>query len=208
MGKANKRYEQLRHDIRRPILPPAEVFLPVEQLFAALKAFPQMQRQSAAAPEKAYAANLPIHIPPHFPVDYQSSQPLHLLADWLAQQEDKPKLRLLFCAETAGRREILENLLGGLALYPKYYTSWEDALHDSAPIGLVIAPLEQGLYLQEPPLLVITEAQLFGQQVMQRRLRRRRELDPETLVRDLTELKIGAPVVHIEHGVGVTLDLK
>ena len=73
---------------------------------------------------------------------------------------------------------------------------------DEAKIGMVAAPLEQGFYLTEPALAVITEAQLFGQQVMQRRLRKRREQDADAIIRDLSELKIGAPVVHVDYGVG------
>ena len=51
-------------------------------------------------------------------------------------------------------------------------------------------------------LTVIAEAQLFGEQVMQRRLRKQSLQDPEAIIRDLTELNIGSPVVHIDHGVG------
>ena len=63
-------------------------------------------------------------------------------------------------------------------------------------------PIENGLILNESNIAIITEAQLFGERAMQRRLRRRQRLDVDSIVRNLTELRIGTPVVHEEHGVG------
>ncbi len=57
-------------------------------------------------------------------------------------------------------------------------------------------------------LALICESQLFGEQVQQRRLRKGSRQDPALMIRNLTELKIGAPVVHIDHGVGRYLGLE
>ena len=72
---------------------------------------------------------------------------------------------------------------------------------------MTVAPLQQGAILAYPGVAVICESQLFGERVEQRRLRRRRQLDTDAIVRNLTELTIGAPVVHEEHGVGRYLGL-
>ena len=61
---------------------------------------------------------------------------------------------------------------------------------------------EQGLILRRPDIAVLAEAQLFAGRAEQRRLRRQKSQDPETVIRNLTELSLGAPVVHEEHGVG------
>ncbi|MBV9576020.1 MAG: transcription-repair coupling factor, partial [Gammaproteobacteria bacterium] len=63
-------------------------------------------------------------------------------------------------------------------------------------------PLEEGFSLAEPPLTVLTETQLYGKRVMQRRLRKKTPQDTEGLIRNLTELQINDPVVHIDHGIG------
>ncbi len=67
--------------------------------------------------------------------------------------------------------------------------------------------MDQGLWLEKPPIVIISESQLFGEQVMQRRLRKGPRQDADYIIRNLTELSIGSPVVHIEHGVGRYLGL-
>ncbi|HVV68389.1 MAG TPA: transcription-repair coupling factor [Gammaproteobacteria bacterium] len=207
--EVTERYEQLGHDQTRPILPPNEVFIPVENVFGAIKTFPQLQLQAATVPEKSYSLNMATQAAPMVALDSQAAEPLHTLTAWLTAYGVIPEThktaansRVLFCAETAGRREVLESLLSNIPIHPQFFASWHEFLTSSASIGMVIAPLEQGMSLSDPQLTLITETQLFGQQVMQRRLRKRRAQEPDEIIRDLTELKIGSPVVHIDHGVG------
>ncbi|MCE5232050.1 MAG: transcription-repair coupling factor [Mizugakiibacter sp.] len=69
--------------------------------------------------------------------------------------------------------------------------------------AITVAPLEQGFALAAPALTVLTERELFGERVRQERRRRRTAArDPEAVIRDLTELALGAPIVHVDHGVG------
>ncbi len=199
-----ERYEQLRHDVQRPILPPAELFLSLEQLFQGRNHFPQLQLQAEPVPDKAYSFNFSTQPPPSLPVNHQAEHPLQALHDFL----QTTSARILFCAETEGRREVLTALLQDLHLPLTFYDSWQAFLADSTTMGLVIGPLDQGMWLAEPSLVVITETQLFGQQVMQRRLRKGRVQDPNSIIRDLTELKPGSAVVHIQHGVGRYLGLQ
>lgn len=200
----NERYEQLRWDVERPILPPNEVFLSTEQLFAEIGNFPQLQFQAEPVTPKNNNHNFATHMPPELFTEHQAAQPLQRLSQWLESHEE----RVLFVAETAGRRDVLENLLSELKLSPKFFPHWQNFLADKVRYGITVAPLDRGIYLTDPPLVIIAESQLFGQQVMQRRLRKRHGQDAEFIVRDLTELKIGAPVVHIDHGVGRYLGLQ
>lgn len=202
--EVTERYEQHRYNPERPLLAPAEIFLPVEELFAAMKAFPQLQLQSEPVSEKSYSINFSAEIPATLLVEHQAKQPLHHLADWLITHNE----RVLFCAETAGRREVLEGLLSDLKIQPTFFPTWQSFLNDKADYGMTIAPIDRGLLSGDPPIALITESQLFGQQVMQRRLRKRREQDVDAIVRDLSELKVGSPVVHIDHGVGRYLGLQ
>jgi transcription-repair coupling factor (superfamily II helicase) len=80
--------------------------------------------------------------------------------------------------------------------------NWSEFIQGQARLGLTVAPLEQGAQLENPRIAMISEGQLFGERVMQRRLRKRKRQDSENIIRNLTELTLGAPVVHEEHGVG------
>ncbi|MDY6992129.1 MAG: transcription-repair coupling factor, partial [Pseudomonadota bacterium] len=99
-------------------------------------------------------------------------------------------------------------------IQPKVVENWSAFLAAQLPLALTVAPIERGILLDAPPLAVISENQLFGERVAQKRLRNRRssQRDSDTIVRNLTELTLGAPVVHEAHGVGryrglVTLDV-
>ncbi|MFW5450252.1 MAG: transcription-repair coupling factor, partial [Methylophagaceae bacterium] len=118
------------------------------------------------------------------------------------------KGRILFAAETAGRRETLLELLRDNDVQPKIYQSWDEFIEDDAVLGITVAPLENGLILTTNNVAVIAETQLFGQQVMQRRRRNRKKRDADAVIRNLAELSIGDAVVHEDHGVGRYLGLQ
>ncbi|HET8731619.1 MAG TPA: transcription-repair coupling factor, partial [Moraxellaceae bacterium] len=103
------------------------------------------------------------------------------------------------------RRESLLELLARASLKPGAVSGWDDFLarKDTTP-AIAVGPLEQGLWLQDPPIAVITESQLLGQRVMQSRRRKAtsQDVSSELVIRNLSELQPGAPVVHIDHGVG------
>ncbi len=110
--------------------------------------------------------------------------------------------RVLFCADSAGRRETLLELLGRIRVTPKIIEHWDDFAASDASPALMVGALDQGLLLDDPKLAVIAESQLFGERVQQQRRRRQAQDASDLVVKNLTELKPGAPVVHIDHGVG------
>ena len=116
----------------------------------------------------------------------------------------------MFSVETEGRRETLLDLLSPLKLKPKQIKSLAQA--EQEKFSLWVSSLEQGFIIEQtPPLAIIGEANLLGERVQQRSRDKRKSVNPDTLVRNLAELKIGQPVVHLDHGVGrygglVTLD--
>ena len=103
---------------------------------------------------------------------------------------------------------MLAEHLRGFGLRPKALDGWRAFLDSDVPLGLTVAPLEQGLLLEGEGLALVTETQLYGERVRQERRRRARERDGEAVVRNLTELHSGAPVVHEAHGVGRFLGLQ
>ncbi len=199
-----ERYEQLRYDVQKPLLEPKNIVLQVNELFGKFKNFEQIVIQNDPVNLKQNALNFATTKPVELIINNKSTQPLGTIQHYLNTHQE----RILFCAETLGRRESLLNLLADINVQPVLIDSWKQFLRSNAKIALCVAALDEGMTLIEPPIVIVTEAQLFGQQVMQRRLRTKSRLDPDKIIRNLAELKIGAPVVHINHGVGRYLGLK
>jgi len=191
-----ERYEQRRYDRERPLLPPMDVFLPVDELFAQLKPYATIRigRFDDDDSSRHYASRTPTALP----VEARAQRPLAVLEDFL----EKFQGRVLFVAETAGRREVLQEMLANHAIRVEVFESWPAFVAAEARLGLTVAPLEQGAVLLDPAIAIVSEPQLFGERVVQRRRRRSSGRDAESVVRDLSELNIGAPVVHEYHGVG------
>ena len=193
----SERYENRRHDRERPVLAPNEIFAPVEELFSALAAFAGVRLHRAAESERSGTVTFATRAPPALPIDARATRPIGLLQDFLAAQSG----RCLIVAETAGRREILLETLAANGLRPVLVESWTAFMTSDCALAITVAALEDGAWIESPSVFVITESQLFGARAAQRR-RRGSGRDPEGLVRDLSELRIGAPVVHEMHGVG------
>jgi transcription-repair coupling factor (superfamily II helicase) len=202
--EVNHRYQQLGHDIQRPILEPKDIVIPVNSLFARMKMLPQISVSEEPSPIRAGATNFNTQSPVQLPINNKLAEPLHEVKQYIA---DTPN-RILFIAETLGRREAISNLLDEIHISPTLVSNWKQFLEGDDKIAMSIASLDIGMTISNPPITVITESQLFGQQVMQRRLRTRAVQDPENIIRNLAELKIGSPVVHISHGVGRYLGLQ
>ncbi|HVE44773.1 MAG TPA: transcription-repair coupling factor [Gammaproteobacteria bacterium] len=189
------RYEQRCNDALRPILPPAELFMSIESFNTAVNQH-DVLKVNFSASEKCY--HFEIGNAPALQIHYKTAKPLADLEKFLHDFAG----RILFCVESLGRREVILDLFKSIDLHPVYFDSWQHFLEAEAQYGIVVSPLEEGFILGSPSLAVITETQLYGQRVMQRRLRKKAYQDPDLLVRDLTELKIDDPIVHIDHGVG------
>jgi transcription-repair coupling factor (superfamily II helicase) len=111
-------------------------------------------------------------------------------------------VKILFCAESAGRREVLTELLKGIDIKPTEVDHWQQFVTGDHSYCITTYPIDQGVYCPAQQICLITEGELFGQQVMQRRRRSKASESPDYVFKNLAELKVGSPVVHIEHGVG------
>lgn len=197
------RYEERRVDPERPLVPPAELFLPVEDCFARLKASPRVVADPSDLAPGVGRERFPTRALPDLAIEGKASEPLAALRRFL---EEFPG-RVLFSAESAGRREVLLELLARLKLRPQEVAGWPEFIASSERLAITIAPLDEGLLLDEPALALVAESPLFGQRVMQRRRRERRSDGGDNVIKNLAELREGAPVVHIDHGVGRYLGL-
>lgn len=195
------RYELCRHDISRPLLAPTQLFIEPDAIQTHLKAYPQIRINPESRKQlhefRTTAATA-------LEINHKSTHPLSALESFIQHNQG----RILFCAESAGRREILLQLFNSIHLSPVSVNSWDEFLNRNDPFNIVIAPLEEGFGLPEANITLIAEAQLYGKRVMQSRLRKKSIQDPDAIIKDLTELKINDPVVHIDHGVGRYLGLQ
>ncbi len=225
-SQIQRRYEERRHDIDKPVLAPDLLYMPANSFNEQLNQYSRVivsARTELASSHNVEEANqgaaeinkmqglvtLSAQEPPQLSVNHQKSEPLADLLAFLELQR-QTATPVLIVAETAGRREILIELFKG-KIDIKAYGSFKDFLaidhsninkHKNLPhVGLTVAPIERGVYVPER-LVVISETQLFGRQVLQTRRRRQSGVSEEFLVKSVTELTQGSPVVHIEHGIG------
>jgi transcription-repair coupling factor (superfamily II helicase) len=187
------RYEQLRHDRTKPILAPEKIYINTTETITAMKRFSQKTMQLSA-----WQA-------PDLLIEHKSPDPLEKLHVFLHASHNQ---RILFCAESAGRREALLTLLHKNNITPAQILDWQNFVAGKQQLAITTAPLEQGAYLDEHNILILPEALLFGQQVLQQRRRKSKTTDVDSVVRNLAELTIGSPVVHVDHGIGRYLGLQ
>jgi len=196
-----ERYEQRRHDIERPLLPPAELYLAPDELVACLERCACIET-SAVKMEPATAAvpwhNFGTDRPPALRLDPRAEQPLRPLKEFLRSFDGC----VLLAADSAGRREVLLEMLREHELEPQRVPDWQEFLAGVAPLAVTLAPDVGGLVLPAARVALIAEEQLFGERARQERRRRRADRDPGAILQELTDLAPGAPVVHEEYGVG------
>ena len=211
------RYEFLKHDLDRPILKPSELFLDVDQFFTAAKPFARLALDKDADKEANKEVNQELKSAPQFlavpdlAVHRRDADPIHRLRALVSQE----KVRILICSDSNGRKESIRQLFeesnsvtgqNGEPPYPLKPEGFEgvaDFIKSDALFGLVTAQLFNGFTWLTENLILVTEAELFTTMARQRRKGKDSESsDPDMLFKDLSELKIGDPVVHSDHGIG------
>jgi transcription-repair coupling factor (superfamily II helicase) len=197
-----QRYEERRHDIERPILAPRELFLTPQELSKAAEPLTSITLDGFKADLELHpddsAVNFPTASPPELRIDPRAAEPLAPLASFLTSFAG----RVLIAADSPGRREVLQEMLRPHATAVTAVPDWASFAVGEMALALTVAPDIGGLQLHTPRVAVLSEAQLFGARVSQERRRRRTAADPQAILRDLTDLNPGSPVVHEEYGVG------
>ena len=196
------RYEQRRHDIERPLLAPDKLFLTTTQIQNYWQDYPRVELQQFKSASEGI--NYPIAALPSLLIHTRQEQPLFLLTNFLKDL----KGRVLFTAESAGRREAFLALLRENQISVQIVDSWQAFLQGTMAMAVTVAPLEEGFWLPDTRLAVIPENVLHGVQIQQQRRRKKTTRDADAIIRNLTDLSEGAPVVHEEHGVGRYLGLQ
>ena len=206
-----QRHAFLAHDSQRPLLRPEELFLGIEAFFIearrygryalreALTALAVSDEIEAAQPvqpvrsRRAHSQALP-----EMAVERRAESPLSRLQLWL----DSNDHRVLILAESAGRRETVAQLMADHGIVLPQVDDWHGFADSGLERALGVGPLSEG-FLTDDGLALITETELFAG-TAKRRGRRKREAvtDLDAIIRDLSELSVGDPVVHAQHGIG------
>lgn len=203
--EVNRRFEEYGVDPRRPLVEPRRGFIPVEELYAAIGKHCVLEFRDSN------------DVPLHFTLDTYTPEPFASEDDF-RNVSGVGKLSLLLKAhestvllsvESAGRREIMLESLAKEGLEAQPVESWGDFLASGAPLGITVTDITRPLFTSPAEPALISEDQLFGQRVAQKRRRKTsEETDTQAIIRDLTELRAGLPVVHLEHGVGRYIGLE
>lgn len=189
------RYRFLNSNRERPILAPEHLFLSSEQFFQSLKNFPRLTFDTNALSER-------ISTPPNVAVLRRHEAPFQHLQQLIDSQD----WQVLLCTDSAGRRETLLQLLQENQLRPSIVVETiNDFLVEPQTFAMAVAPLQKGFTLVDSKIVIITENDLYPEtagQVRRRRRQQEKHSDVDAMVRDLSELQEGDPIVHVQHGIG------
>jgi transcription-repair coupling factor (superfamily II helicase) len=211
------RHAMVRGDLANPVLPPQELFLTEDAFFGAIKPFARIDLATIApAVVGSPAAELEFNnknndllntatspLPP-LHVERRADDPLHRLRVFV----DSYAGRILVLAETLGRRETMLEYFAEYGLKPAQVTDWAQFNASNEHFVLGVAPLSNGFIDTAAQVAIITENELYASQVRQRAVRDAKRASPEGMLRDLSEVKVGDPVVHEQHGIGRYLGLQ
>lgn len=201
--KIQERYHSRSHDKGLPLVPPNYLYLPTNEFFHKIKTY-----SSLVFADKPDLPTIFIGQPnqqlPDLSINHQASNPLVKLLDFI----NNISVPVLLVVESAGRREVLLDLLRP-HLDVEITQDFQEFFNNRKVFGankvaLTVAAIERGLWLDDPEngFCIISEAQIFGRQVIQARRRHQSGVSQAFLVKSVTELHEGGLVVHLEHGIG------
>jgi len=229
---AASRYNLLRGDPQRPLLETKELFLDGEQFFIRAKEFarvdilqkptppnlPLSGEEPGSPPDKGELEGVGVNsknvtpcptspIPP-IAVDRKAEVPTHAFQNFLQIYTG----RVLLLADSLGRREIMSGYLKEYGLLPAVCEDFASFLASKDKFMLGVGPIQIGFALPDEKLAIVTETELYAAQPRSRAARAAKKSNVEGMLRDLSELKPGDPVVHEQHGIAryrglVNLDL-
>ena len=190
------RYETHRMEVLRPLLPPKELFLDLETLRSFWNQYPRIYLQREGTPRKHSVSIGGLELP-NITLDTRRSEPARKARDFIANLS----IPVLVSADTKGRLQHVQDVLERIQIPTAYVESYEEFLKQHVGTFVTLGQFQEGLW--NPEHVILTETQIFGERAETTRQRsRQKAFDPDTIIRNLTELKPGDPVVHIDHGVG------
>ena len=207
---AASRYNLLRGDPQRPLLEPKELFLDTERFFIRAKEFARLDILPSLSTGSALQKDTPCPTAsiPDIAVNRRADIPTQAFQGFLHGFDG----RTLLLADSLGRREIMAGYLHEYGLAPAVCESYAEFQQNNAAFMLCVGPLQNGFILADEKVAIVTETELYAAQPRSRAARAAKKSNVEGMLRDLSELKVGDPVVHEQHGIAryqglVNLDL-
>ena len=222
------RYRLVRDAPDRPALPPESLFLSSEQFYARANGYAQLafkSRSNPVIPDSIRDPSAPHAQPPgdglrvepartgDYPSAYAEFESLEPMAVMRGAEDPLVKLkshirntphRVLMLAESDGRRESLLDFLRASGVSPPTFESLDEFQQSKELLGIATAALDVGFSWLEGDIDFITETELFaaGTTIRRRNKKQEQVSDVEALIKDLSELNVGDPVVHSAYGIG------
>ena len=191
-----ERHRLLQGDPERPLLAPDALFLSAEQFYQNARQQAQLAIRSGTEDVADSALFAPA---PALSVLRGAEEPLQRLQQHLRNTAH----RVLILAESEGRRESLLDFLRASQVSPPSFASLAEFEASDEKLGMATAALTTGFLWLEAGIDFITETELFATGPVTRRRKRQEQVsDVEALIKDLSELNVGDPVVHNAHGIG------
>ena len=196
------RYKLLRGDVSRPLIPPENLFLTAEDFSKNIKLYSRIKIQPKLKESQSGTKNFTSCLP-SVQVDRRAANPVDKLAIYVNKSTLSGK-RVLLMAESLGRRELIADHFKQYDLIPEVCNDYKQFLESTESFMLCVSPLHNGFVLNGEGFIFITESELYAIHLYKRRERDSRNVSSETdtMLRDLSEIKIGEPVVHEQHGIG------
>jgi transcription-repair coupling factor (superfamily II helicase) len=195
----HSRYATLRGDRANPVMPPHDLFLTADEFFGSIKPFARIDYAAVTPSPESPTVALPA-----LGVERRADNPLHRLGQFLENYSG----RVLLLADSPGRRETMHDFLAEYDLRPVSTASYDDFRTSPERFMLGVGSLHTGFTMADNSFAIITEAELYATQARNRSARETRKTTAEGMLRDLSEVKTGDPVVHEQHGIGRYLGLQ
>ena len=198
---ARERYRLVQGDPERPVLPPEALFLSAEQFYTRVNQHAQL---AFRPPSEDVGENALFQPLTNLTAVRGADEPLARLKEHLRQTEH----RVLVLAESEGRKTSLLDFLHASGLIAPAFASLAQFELGREPLGIATSSLHTGFSWLEAGIDFVTETELFAAGPTTRRRKKQEQVsDVEALIKDLSELNIGDPVVHSAHGIGRYLGL-
>lgn len=189
------RYNELKHDVDRPILPHQELFYSQKEIKDIYEQFTNIRWFQQA---KAKSKTLKVNHLDKVSANYKLANPFRDLQQFINKSNFE---KVIFSTDSNGRAEVLLEHLSKLNLNIQIAKNFDDALKSKDKFYLIVSPFQEGVIIDNK-IALITETDLFPEHIQNRTKVSEHDHHPTVDLKDLTELKPGMHVVHIDHGIG------
>ena len=134
-----ERWEQRRHDIERPVLDPPELYFTADEVRQRLLNFDHVSLLEATGQIKS-VFKFATHPAPDLHIHDRGNEPAAALLEF----SNGFRGRIMFAADTTGRREVLSETLRAFGIRPQRFESWHEFQVSGVRLGLTVLPQGQG----------------------------------------------------------------